>query len=82
MLATAMHNQFKSFFPANQLLKAAGPRCFLIPKKDLEPRRRQLGVAHRVLDQLVADIGLDRTGIDAVVGQLEPTGTLRRRATR
>jgi ribulose 1,5-bisphosphate carboxylase large subunit-like protein len=46
----------------------------LISKQALESRRRQLGIAHCMLDRLMAQIGLDHTGIDAVVGQLEPTG--------
>ena len=37
----------------------------------LEAGRRQLGVAHRVLDVAVAQIGLQRAGIDAVIGELE-----------
>jgi hypothetical protein len=37
----------------------------------LEAGRRQLGIAHRVLDVLVAEIRLQRTGIDAVIGELE-----------
>ena len=40
----------------------------------LETGRRQLGVAHRVLDVLVAEIGLQRAGIDAVIGELETAG--------
>jgi hypothetical protein len=39
-----------------------------------KPGRRQFGIANRMLDRFVAQIGLDRAGIDAVVGQLEPTG--------
>jgi hypothetical protein len=45
-----------------------------VSKQALEPSRCQLGVAHRMLDRLVAEIGLDRSGIDAVVGQLEAAG--------
>ena len=37
----------------------------------LETGRRQFGVAHRVLDVAVAQIGLQRPGIDAVIGELE-----------
>jgi hypothetical protein len=37
----------------------------------LEAGRRQLGVAHCVLDVAVAQIGLQRPGIDAVIGELE-----------
>jgi hypothetical protein len=45
-----------------------------IPEQAFEPSRCQLGVTHRMLDRLVAEIGLDRSGIDAVVGQFEVTG--------
>ena len=38
-----------------------------VSKQALEPSRCQVGVAHRMLDRLVAEIGLDRSGIDAVV---------------
>ena len=40
----------------------------------LEAGRRQLGVAHRVLDVLVSQIGLQRASIDAVIGELEAAG--------
>jgi hypothetical protein len=40
----------------------------------LETSRRQLGVAHRVLDVLVSQIGLKRARIDAVIGELEAAG--------
>src|SRR4029077_3815137 len=40
----------------------------------LEAGRRQLGVAHRVLDVLVPEIRLQRTGVDAVIGELEAAG--------
>src|SRR5262249_54702914 len=43
---------------------------WLIAPKTLEPRRRQLCVAHGVLDRLVAQIALDRARIDALIGQL------------
>lgn len=33
-----------------------------------EPRGRQFGVAHGVLDVFVPEIGLQRTGINAVIG--------------
>src|SRR6516162_5882786 len=39
-----------------------------------EPRRRQLSVADRVLDVLVAQIGLKGAGIVALVGQGESAG--------
>jgi len=38
------------------------------------PGRRQLSVAHGVLDRLVAQIALDRTDMDALIGQLVATG--------
>jgi hypothetical protein len=37
----------------------------LIPPQSFEPHRTKLGVSHRVPDVLVAEIGLDRAGIDA-----------------
>jgi hypothetical protein len=42
----------------------------LVSEEAFEARRRQLGIAHRVLDRLVAEIALDRAGIDALIGQL------------
>ena len=42
--------------------------------KILEPIRRQLGVAHRVLDILVAEIGLQGSGIVALVRQGKAAG--------
>jgi hypothetical protein len=41
----------------------------LIPPKPLEPIRRQLGVAYRVLDVLVTHPGLDRSSIVASIRQ-------------
>jgi hypothetical protein len=41
----------------------------LLPPKVLEPRRRQLGVAHRVLDIFVSEVGLERSRIVAPVRQ-------------
>ena len=37
----------------------------------LEAGRRQLSIAHCVLDVAVAQIGLQRPGIDALIGELE-----------
>jgi hypothetical protein len=45
-----------------------------VSKQALEPSRCQLGVTHRMLDRLVAEISLDRSGIYAVVGQFEAAG--------
>jgi hypothetical protein len=39
-----------------------------------EPRRRHLGIARRVLDVLVSEIGLQRTGVDAIIRQLVSGG--------
>ena len=39
----------------------------------LEPARRQLGIAHGVLDVPVAEVGLQRARIVALVGQREAT---------
>ena len=44
------------------------------PPEVLEPTRRQLSVAHGVLDVPVAEVGLQRPGIVALVGQGEATG--------
>src|SRR6476469_4566933 len=40
----------------------------------LEPVRRQLGVAHRVLDVAVTEVSLQRSRIVALVGQRKATG--------
>jgi hypothetical protein len=42
--------------------------------KVLEPCRRQLGVAHRVLNVSVPEIGLQRLGVVAGIGQRIATG--------
>jgi hypothetical protein len=44
----------------------------LVPPKILEPRRRQLGVAHRMLDVLVTQVGLQRASIVASIGKRVP----------
>jgi hypothetical protein len=44
----------------------------LVPEV-LEPVRRQLGVAHSVLNLLVAEIGLQRARVVAIIGELVPT---------
>ena len=46
----------------------------LVSKQAFEARRRQLGVTHSVLDRFVAEITLNRAGIDAVVRQLVAAG--------
>jgi hypothetical protein len=40
----------------------------------LEPNRRQLRISNGMPNILVAEIGLDGPGIDAIVGHLEPAG--------
>jgi len=40
----------------------------------LEARRRQLGIAHRVLDVLVAEVGLQGARVVALIGQSEAAG--------
>jgi hypothetical protein len=45
-----------------------------LPPEILEPVRAQLGVTHRVLDVLVAEVVLQRAGIVSVVGKLEAAG--------
>jgi hypothetical protein len=46
----------------------------LLSPEVLEPARRQLGVSHRVLDIAVAEVGLQRSRIVALVGQCKTTG--------
>jgi len=48
-------------------------RCWLLPEV-LEPIRGQLGVAHGVLDVLVAEVGLQRPGVVPCIGQGEAAG--------
>src|SRR5437764_13944478 len=45
------------------------PRGRRLPPEVLEPVRRQLGIAHRVLDVLVAEPRLQRAGVVAGIGQ-------------
>jgi len=45
-----------------------------ISKKFLEPLQRQGGVARRILDVAVAEIGLDRPRVVAVIGELVAAG--------
>ena len=45
-----------------------------ISKKFLEPLRRQGGIARRVLDIAMPEIGLDRTRVVAIVGELVAAG--------
>jgi hypothetical protein len=45
-----------------------------ISKKFLESLRRQGGVARRILNVAVPEIGLDRTGVVAIVGELVAAG--------
>jgi hypothetical protein len=42
--------------------------------ESLEPLRRKLGAAHGVLDILVSEVGLQGSGIVALVRQREPAG--------
>jgi hypothetical protein len=46
----------------------------VLPKKSLEPTWRQLCVPDGVLDGLVAELGLQGAGVDAVVCQLVAAG--------
>lgn len=46
----------------------------ILAPKILEPRRRQLGVPHRVLDVFVAEIGLQCPRVVPVVGELVTAG--------
>ena len=49
----------------------------LVLPETLEPRWRQLGVAHRVLDVPMPEIGSQRSGIDAIIRDLEAAGVSR-----
>ena len=49
-------------------------RSVLAPPEVLESGRGQLGVAHRVLDVLVPEIGLQSARVVPLVSQGEPTG--------
>ena len=44
------------------------------PPKVLEPCRRQLGVAHRVLDVLVPEVGLERPRIVSPISKRVAAG--------
>ena len=48
--------------------------CALTAPEILEPRRRKLGVAHRVLDVAVAEIGLQGARIVSLVRQRVAAG--------
>jgi hypothetical protein len=45
-----------------------------IPKKLLKPLRRQRGIARRILDVAMPEIGLDRARVVAIVRQLIAAG--------
>src|SRR6516164_3215005 len=53
--------------------KAESTAKTTLPPEISEPIRRQLGVANRVLDVLVAQVGLQSPGIMARVGQRKAT---------
>ena len=42
-----------------------------LPPEVLEPSRRQLGVSHRVLDVAVAEVSLQRPGVQDGVGEID-----------
>ncbi len=44
--------------------------------KTLEPPRRQFGVPRRILNIAMPEIGLDRTRVVAIVGELVAAGTV------
>jgi hypothetical protein len=54
--------------------ESPGGSLLSIPKKLLEPLRRQSGIARRILDVAMPEIGLDRTRVVAVVGELVTAG--------
>jgi hypothetical protein len=45
-----------------------------VPREFPEPLRRQGGIARRVLNIAMPEIGLDRTGVVAIVGELVAAG--------
>jgi hypothetical protein len=51
-----------------------GPVLSSISKKFPEPMRRQGGIARRVLNVAMPEIGLDRTRVMAIVGELVSAG--------
>src|SRR5262249_18489823 len=57
----------------NLNLGVAAGLCYgcLIPEKAPETRGRQFGIAHCVLNRLMAEIGLNSSGIDPVIRQLK-----------
>src|SRR4029077_5741082 len=57
-----------------QLLRFLALAGRLVAPEVLETGRRQLGVAHRVLDVAVPEVSLQRASIDAVIGELEAAG--------
>jgi hypothetical protein len=59
---------------AASLKAARNPPNRSIPPEVLEPIRRQLGVAHRVLDVLVAKVCLQRPGVVAGICEGEAAG--------
>ncbi len=44
----------------------------LVLPESVEPVRRKLGVPHRMLNVFVSQVMLDRPGVVAVIGELEP----------
>jgi hypothetical protein len=50
-------------------------RCLRrLPPEVLEPGRRQLGIAHRVLDVAMAEVGLQGAGVVASIGKRKAAG--------
>jgi hypothetical protein len=50
------------------------PKAASIPKEFLKPLRRQSGIARRILNIAMPEIGLDRPRVVAIVGELIATG--------
>ena len=59
-------------FPVRCLGGVAGP--LVLSPEILEPARRQLSIAHGVLDIPVPEVGLERPRVVALVGQRKATG--------
>ena len=64
----------ESLAGSNTLLRFLALAGRSVVPEVLEAGRRQLGVAHRVLDVLVAEIGLQGPRVEAVIGELEAAG--------
>jgi len=72
---------FVEFFPpggtsieTSLACRRSGGKCQVKRAKKFEPHRCELGVAHRVLDVLVPEIGLQGARVVSFGGEREPAG--------